>query len=247
MAAQVEYVPLKGSRRYTRSGSVVLGRANENEWCEVTLSARRKAPLPEPVPQKLIRRADLMAKYGADVNDLDAIEKVFSSHGATVVSKNVEAHTVEIAGPVSGMEKLFNVHLVQSRHDDVVYRSRVVEIHLPTELANLVTGVFGLDSRPMIKRRNPLGLNATHTLPPPNQRGWYLPSKLADAYKFPAGDGADQTIAILECGGQVAVCVSTGDDGSDDQNSDGMAHVSFPAASPYVGAVGGTSLVRATD
>lgn len=40
----------------------------------------------------------------------------------------------------------------------------------------------------------------------------------------------------------VTVCVSTGDDGSEAQIKDGRAHVNFPAASPYVLAVGGTSL-----
>jgi kumamolisin len=40
----------------------------------------------------------------------------------------------------------------------------------------------------------------------------------------------------------VTVCVSTGDDGSEAQVKDGHAHVNFPATSPYVLAVGGTTL-----
>jgi kumamolisin len=40
----------------------------------------------------------------------------------------------------------------------------------------------------------------------------------------------------------ITVCVSTGDDGSEAQMQDGRAHVNFPATSPYVLAVGGTSL-----
>lgn len=40
----------------------------------------------------------------------------------------------------------------------------------------------------------------------------------------------------------ITVCVSTGDDGSEAQMKDGRAHVNFPASSPYVLAVGGTSL-----
>ncbi len=40
----------------------------------------------------------------------------------------------------------------------------------------------------------------------------------------------------------ITVCVSSGDDGSDDQVGDGHAHVNFPASSPYVLAVGGTAL-----
>lgn len=44
----------------------------------------------------------------------------------------------------------------------------------------------------------------------------------------------------------ITVCASTGDDGTDDQVGDGAAHVGFPATSPYLLAVGGTSLNRHT-
>jgi kumamolisin len=40
----------------------------------------------------------------------------------------------------------------------------------------------------------------------------------------------------------ITTCVSTGDDGSEAQMQDGRAHVNFPASSPYVLAVGGTTL-----
>jgi kumamolisin len=58
------------------------------------------------------------------------------------------------------------------------------------------------------------------------------------------------TAAITHCNGSllaaahlgITVCVSTGDDGSEAQMQDGRAHVNFPATSPYVLAVGGTSL-----
>jgi kumamolisin len=47
-------------------------------------------------------------------------------------------------------------------------------------------------------------------------------------------------LAIAQLG--ITVCVSTGDDGSEAQVKDGNAHVNFPATSPYVLAVGGTTL-----
>ncbi|HEY3755516.1 MAG TPA: S53 family peptidase [Opitutaceae bacterium] len=40
----------------------------------------------------------------------------------------------------------------------------------------------------------------------------------------------------------ITICVATGDDGSEAQVKDGKAHVNFPATSPYVLAVGGTTL-----
>jgi kumamolisin len=45
----------------------------------------------------------------------------------------------------------------------------------------------------------------------------------------------------------ITVCVSTGDDGSEAQVKDGHAHVNFPATSPYVLAVGGTTLHAPRD
>ncbi len=267
------------------------------------------------------------------------------------------------------MEKAFGVNLLRVKHDDIMYRGRIGDIQIPAELAKIVTGVFGLDSRPMVKRRRHLEAQAVHStaLPPPDQRPWFLPHELADAYDFPDGDGSGQKIGILEFGGKfipqdlksflnftgqskatpevlvkhampmpselqndpdfigetmldievvaglcpeatisvyfsqftergwienldavltdtdappilsvsyglaegqdiwtqqaidhvndalkelanagMTVLVSTGDDGSDDQVNDGGAHVSFPSTSPYVLAVGGTSLDRTT-
>jgi kumamolisin len=45
----------------------------------------------------------------------------------------------------------------------------------------------------------------------------------------------------------ITVCVAAGDDGSADQETDGRAHVDFPASSPHVLAVGGTMLSGDTD
>jgi kumamolisin len=45
----------------------------------------------------------------------------------------------------------------------------------------------------------------------------------------------------------ITVCVASGDDGSDDQVGDGHAHVDFPSSSPYVLAVGGTTLKRSAS
>lgn len=45
----------------------------------------------------------------------------------------------------------------------------------------------------------------------------------------------------------ITVCVSSGDDGSGDQMTDGHAHVDFPSSSPFVLSVGGTMLTETTQ
>jgi kumamolisin len=373
------HVPLKGSRRYRRSGSQDLGPADDHERCELTVKVRRKANLPELLPGKIISRTELENRCGADPKDFDTVEKVLTNFGLTILSKHAASRSMRVAGPVDVMERAFAVQLFQMKHGEHSYRGRVDEIHIPRELDGIVTRVFGLDTRPMIKHRRPfqlqlpqalppaLRLKAHEALPPPNQRSWYLPQELAKAYNFPTCDGAGQTIAILEFGGRyllhdlrrfmqlaglpssvpevkvtnvqalspqeendpvaigetmldieivagvcpkatisvyfsrwteqgwidnldaalhestvptvlsisyglaegeeiwtqqaidevndtlhelalagITVCVASGDDGSDAQVDDGLAHVNFPASSPYVLAVGGTTLMRST-
>ena len=284
-----------------------------------------------------------------------------------MVAKSDAAHCMRVTGPVSAMEKAFAVKLSRVRHGERVYRGRVGHLHVPAELDGVVTGVFGLDTRPMIKRKRPRYGKATSALPPASSRTWFTPQELADAYQFPTGDGDGQTIAILEFGGKfiaddlstflslvglptadpnvvvrnvrpidpsdqddpdfigevmldvevvaaicpkativvlfspfsengwianldaivsdptapsvvsvsyglaegtniwtqtaidhindalkalanagITVCLSSGDDGTDDQVPDGAAHLDFPAGSPYVLSVGGTALQKAT-
>ena len=45
----------------------------------------------------------------------------------------------------------------------------------------------------------------------------------------------------------ITVCAAAGDDGSGDQETDGRAHVDFPASSPYLLAVGGTMFEGANE
>ena len=361
------HVLLRGTKRYHRAGAVVLGRSDRMERCEITVKVRRQKKLPEPNPDKPIGLEELSKEFGANSADLDKVEKTLTPYGLVVISKNARIRAVKLAGPASAMEKAFGINLFRVKHEDTIYRGRVGDLYIPKQLDGIVTGIFGLDTRRMTKRRRPLRMQAADTVPPPNQRSWYFPQELANAYGFPPADGDGQTIGILEFGGRyiasdlekfwelsglsgpvpdvkvrnvhalsppesneadavaetmldvevaagicakasiqvyfstwteqgwvdnldsvltddtvpsvlsisyglaegadiwtqqamdhvndslkefanagITVCVSTGDDGSDDQVGDGRAHVSFPSCSDSVLAVGGTSLDKST-
>ena len=70
-------------------------------------------------------------------------------------------------------------------------------------------------------------------------------SEGTDIWTQQAIDQVNDSLKELANAG-ITVCVSSGDDGSQDQVADGLAHVDFPASSPYVLAVGGTSLKKST-
>ncbi len=207
----VPHVVLPGSERFHRPGSEVMSASDPQEVCDITVKVRRKAELPEPDPANPISKAELAAKYGADSKDLETVEKILTSFGMTVKAKNEATHSIEFVGPVSAMEAAFQVKLHKVKHKvrvsenrekEYVYRGRAGMLQIPASLAGIVTGVFGLDTRPMIKHHRHNMTRATSALPPPESRTWFIPQELAQAYRFPDGDGSGQSIAILEFGGK---------------------------------------------
>ena len=357
------HVRLLHSERAPLPGARVIGPAHADEWIELTVKLRRRKPLPDVTqrPSEPLSRADLVRQYGADPADIDLVAKTLTPFGLTVVSTDAGSRTVRVAGRLDAIEKAFDVRLFLYEHERGNYRGRVGPIQVPAALDGIVTGVFGLDDRSVVRRRptRPKLANPGRKRHP--HRSWFYPGELAQIYKFPPGDGTGQTIGLIEFGGGyfpqdltqfgqaagiaslprvvpvsvegvatdardgaegevmldievvagicpgatipvyfsnfteqgwvdvldtvmqdtenapsvlsiswglaeddpawsqgaldaineafkeaalmgITVCVAAGDDGSDDQVGDGHAHVDFPASSPYVLAVGGTTL-----
>jgi kumamolisin len=359
------YVTLPGSQRLVRPGSSLLGAAGPDEWIEMTVKVRRKTPLPELPgrPSAVLTREELSTRYGADPLDMERVKTVFSGLGLKVLSEDAVSCSVRIGCRADQAEDVFGIKLFHYSETSGNYRGRRGELHIPAELAGIVTGVFGLDTRKLVKRRSlrkrPVSLELAARAAA--SRPWFYPAELAAVYGFPAGDGRGQSVGLLEFGGGffaddltsfcqnanvavpsvtavsvnnaptnqrdgaegevmldveviagvcpaasivvffstfdengwvsavdtavhdqqnaitvlsiswgyaedatggwtagavdaindtlkaaallgVTICVAAGDDGSDDEVGDGHAHVDFPSSSPYVLAVGGTTL-----
>ena len=207
------HVTLPGSQRGPSSGAKLLGVAPSNEWVEVTLKLRRKAPLPaiSDHPAKPMTRAELGANFGASTDDITAIKEAFKPFGLEVVDANAGARSVRLGGSVQAMEKAFQVKLFQYSHKRGNYRGRVGSLQLPAELTGIVVGVFGLDNRPVVKPRSSSAMATSNRVhqqlsrlsaqAPSQRRSWFFPGELADLYKFPPGDGSGQSIGLIEFGG----------------------------------------------
>jgi kumamolisin len=361
------HILLPGSERRVLPGARALGVAGPEEWIEITIKLRRKQPLPElnGRPAARMTREEFEIAYGADQADIDKVVTVLSGFGLKILQQDPANGSIRAGGPAETVEQAFNIKLFHYSHPDGNYRGRSGFLHVPAELEGIITGVFGLDNRRMVKRRHsrrqPSSLSLAQA--EASSRSWFYPAELASIYAFPAGNGQGQTIGILEFGGGyfaddlaafcqnaqvpvpavrtvsvnnmptnqrdgaegevmldveivagvcpaagivvyfssfdengwimaidtavqdkqnpltvlsvswgyaedaqgawsagaldaindtlksaamlgVTICVAAGDDGSDDQVGDGHAHVDFPSSSPYVLAVGGTTLKR---
>ncbi|HEV7204004.1 MAG TPA: S53 family peptidase [Jatrophihabitans sp.] len=185
-----------GSNRPEIAAGEVTGPVDPGTPVEITLVLRRRAEPPaEAFGGPPLTRAQLAEGYGGDPADLDAVRAAVTAAGAEIVSADLATRLVRVRGPVGRLSELFGTSLHQAAPGVGGTRRRGGELTVPPALAGVLVGVLGLDDRPQAEGRFRIaGPNAA-----PGSS--FTPVQLAAAYNFPAGDGAGQTIAIIELGG----------------------------------------------
>jgi len=169
-----------------------------------------------PGERHYITHEAFAAEYGADSADLDRVAEFAEKHGLKVTEKNAAQRVVIVSGKVSQINEAFAVELgryeVPVREEEgrrkereskrgkrehvEVYRGYEGHVHLPVDIAPLVEGVFGLDTRRMA-RRAIVPLPVITPLTPP---------QVAALYDFPAPPPhiGKETIGLLEFSDPVA-------------------------------------------
>jgi kumamolisin len=152
-----------------------------------------------PAQRQRLSPAEFAAAYGASPEDIANVTAFAVAQGLTIVETHAARRTVVVSGTVAQMNKAFAVKLQRYRHEIVLrreekprtetYRGRDGFIHVPSALADVIVGVFGLDNRTITKRNggDPPG-TGTVTVP-----------QIRQLYNFPANSAAGQTIGIM-CG-----------------------------------------------
>jgi kumamolisin len=206
------YKRLAGSERHPVKGAELLGPAEPSEKLTVTITLRRR-PDGKPVPEfdyfaatpfhdrQRMPETEFASQYGALPEDLKRVEAFAHAHGLHVEESHAARRTVKVRGTVEQMSKAFGVSLSRYRHtipgrqhrksEVETYRGRDGFIHIPAELAEIVTGVFGLDNRTVAKRN---AADPPGTAPLPT-------TEITKLYDFPANQAAGQTIGIVSAGG----------------------------------------------
>ena len=211
MSTPKKPLPLTGSERAPLEGARLIGPANPNEQVDVTIRLRSRAgkkpiitadAFTKPVEKRtILSRKEFEQRHGADPDSIAKVEAFAREHKLTVKEKSAGRRTVILSGPVSAMNQAFGVELKQYEHPNGRYRGRTGAIHIPTELQDVIEGVFGLDNRPQAKphfrrRRERAGARAQAVSLS------YTPPQVAAFYDYPTGvDGTGECIALIELGG----------------------------------------------
>ncbi len=190
--SQKERVPLPGSD-HSRPADTRVGPADPDEAAEVTVYLRRPVPLPEGAR---LSREELAERFGASGEDLSVLEAFAAEHALSVGEVDLVRRAVLLRGRLGDLAAAFGASLDRySAGDGVPYRALSGPLNAPSDLAAVVTGVFGLDQRPQARPH----LRRAGAGTPPVA---YTPPQVAEAYSFPPGtDGAGQCVALLELGG----------------------------------------------
>jgi len=210
MPTPKKQVPLAGSERTPLEGAREIGPAGPNEVLDVTIRLRSRSgkkpfvdvgEFGKPMEnRKILSREEFEKQHGADPASIAMVESFAREYGLTVKETSAARRTVILSGTVAAMNNAFGVELKQYEHPGGRYRGRTGSIHLPTNLHDVVEGVFGLDNRPQAKphfrrRRERTGARA-------QQGVSYTPIQVATLYDFPTNvDGSGECIGLIELGG----------------------------------------------
>jgi len=210
------YVPVGGSQRTLLPGSQSAGPVDPNEISSLTVRLRSRGDprtlvskayelARQPLAQRqYLTHQDLADQHGAEPADLEAIEQFAQAHNLVVVRRSAATRSLVLKGRLGDLLNAFHADIQMYRHTTGTYRGRRGEILVPQELAALITGVFGFDTRR--KHREPRHLKSAAVTDDSTDHG--VPStEFSSRYNFPAKqgdtvlDGTGQTVALIEFGG----------------------------------------------
>ncbi len=181
-----------------------IGKATGNRDIRVSVILHRQRPLDiEALGGRQMSHEEYDATYGASQKDFDAVKAFAQAHGLKVDEQksSTARRRVELRGTVAAFNAAFGVELndyeaTAGRHQGKQFHAITSAVQVPEELSSCVEAVLGLDNRPIATpkfRVKPAAAASSGTFTPP---------QVAQVYNFPtAGNGAGQTIGIIELGG----------------------------------------------
>src|SRR5437870_4325273 len=215
-ASSPSHVPLQGSVRELLPNSRPAGGIDPSEIASITVRTRAGGDIADleqtvrdlyahPLDQRnYLSKPELEEKYGARADDLDAIEHFAQQHNLVISHRSAAERSLVLTGKLADLLRAFPADLHMFHHASGTYRGRRGEIMVPSHLAEVITGIFGFDTRP--KHRSPHRRRMIGAAGPGGANG-VAATQFAKRYNFPTQkngkklDGSGQCIAIIELGG----------------------------------------------
>ncbi len=203
---------IAGSERQALNNAKPVGSVRADQYVEATVRLRPAQQYSAqdaaawsgdqpPARRHYLTRQEFAQKYGASPADVAKVEAFATQYQLKVVNSSLAKRSVVLCGTADAFGKAFETKLETYSHSNGIYRGRVGNLTVPSDLAGVIEGVFGLDNRPQATPKFQIR-KAPRRITPHATDVSYTPLQLAKLYDFPtAGNGAGQCIAIIELGG----------------------------------------------
>ncbi len=209
------------------------GPVDPNQTATISLYVKPRAAPPEPGAAPVIGRAAMKAERETAMAGAFARITAFAAgHNLTVVESDAARRLVKVSGKLSDLSAAFGADLTLYRHTSGTFRGRTGVLTAPSDIADDLEAVLGLDQRPIATPKLVrVAAAAANTSYPPNA--------VAALYGFPktSGQGAGECIAIIELGGGV----------SDSDTQAAFQAMGLPAPTVAVVGVDGAASTPGTD
>jgi kumamolisin len=208
-------VAIPGSDKRPVADAERIGDVHPDERVEVTIQLPSKAGdalnaevqklgSQAPHAREHLSREAFAERFGADPAQIARVEAFAHANNLGVVHASAPRRSVVLAGTASQISSAFGVQMGAYEHPGGgSYRGRQGPIYVPSDLANVVQGVFGIDDRPAAHphMRWLSDLKGIQPLAAAPQTS-FSPAQVGQLYDFPTGvNGQGQSIAIIELGG----------------------------------------------
>ncbi len=204
MSTNSKKTSLKGTEHNMLPGARALGPTDPHQLIEISVVLKHRAALPKIEQMHgTMSHIEFARNYGADPAQIDRIRKFAQENNLQMLERGDEVlrRTVTLSGTAAAVEKAFGVELNEFEYDNGSYRGYTGSIQIPDELASLISGVFGLDNRP-VAHPHFRYRNTNRAFGSRVSSVSYNPAQVAKLYGFPQdASGSGQTIGLIELGG----------------------------------------------
>jgi kumamolisin len=208
-------VAIPGSDKRPAADAQRVGDVHPDERVEVTIQLTSKAAdglnaevqklaAQAPHAREHLSREAFAERFGADPAHIAQVEAFARANDLGVVHASAARRSVIVSGTARQISSAFGVQLAAYEHPGGgSFRGRQGPIYVPSDLANVVQGVFGIDDRPAahphLRRLTDLqGIQPLAATP----QATFSPAQVGQLYDFPTGvNGQGQSVAIIELGG----------------------------------------------
>ena len=191
MAEQIQ--SLAGSHREAPRDMRATGHVDRNE--PITVSLYLKPVDGAPEAPAFVDRARLRATRSAEqADDVSAVSAFAASFGLEIAHSDPGRRLVRLSGTAAALEQAFGTQLYHYEGHGQTCRGRHGTLQVPASLADRITAVLGLDTRPIAKPKI-----VPHRGPTPPTG--FRPTDVARLYGFGDVDASGQCIGIIELGG----------------------------------------------